>query len=270
MPCAAGELCNLADVELIAPNGRECGHECRGGCGGRLHGICGEVEDTDSDNPNNRICNTCTSKRSLSDPAKRKQRQDVLQPGTSKKHKPGASGAKKPRKRLDLGEKLQIAELLEQKVPYTEIVRRFGCGTTAVGSVKQQRETLKAAAATQSRSSSSKSAPGGDDMLTKEEMNDMLTKDSDHSDNEGKGLNEAGEVDSDGGESVTAPPPYSDLSEFFVPLEDVAQSAGNSEAGFYLRKARCRSSQPTQPNQRGRQTSGRLLNHKCFSKAQQQ
>ena len=153
MPCAARELCNLADVELIAPNGRECGHECHGGCGGRLHGMCGEVEDTDSDNPNNRICHTCISKRSLPNPPKRKQGQDFLQPGTSKKHKPGASGAKKPRKRLDLGEKLQIAELLEQKVPYTEIARRFGCGTTAVGSVKQQRETLKAAAATQSLSS---------------------------------------------------------------------------------------------------------------------
>ena len=76
VPCAAGELCNLADVELIAPNGRECGHECRGGCGDRLHGMCGEVEDTDSDNPNNRICHTCISKRSLSNPAKRKQGQD--------------------------------------------------------------------------------------------------------------------------------------------------------------------------------------------------
>ena len=107
--------------------------------------MCGEVEDTDSDNPNNRIYHTCISKRSLSNPARRKRGQNFLQPGTSKKHKPGASGAKKPRKRLDLGEKLQIAELLEQKVPYTEIARRFGCGTTAVGSAKQQRETLKAA-----------------------------------------------------------------------------------------------------------------------------
>ena len=172
--------------------------------------MCGEVEGTDSDNPNNHICHTCISKRSLSNPAKRKEGQDVLQPGTSKKHKPGASGAKKIRKRLDLGEKLQIAELLEQKVLYTEIARRFGCGTTAVGSVKQQRETLKAAAATQSRSPSSKSARGEDFL----------------------------QVESAGGESVTAPPPYSDLSEFFGPLEDVAQSAGNSEAGYYLRKAK--------------------------------
>ena len=172
--------------------------------------MCGEVEDIDSNNPNNRTCHTCISKRSLSNPAKRKQGQDFLQPGTSKKHKPGAFGAKKPRKRLDLGEKLQIAELLEQKVPYTEIARRFGCGTTAVGLVKQQRETLKAAAATQSRSSSSKSA----------RREDFL------------------QVVSAGGESVTAPPPYSDLSGVFSPLEDVAQSAGNSEAGYYLRKAK--------------------------------
>ena len=95
-------------------------------------------------------------------------------------------------------------------MPYTEIARRFGCGTTAVGSVKQQRETLKAAAATQSRSSSSKSARGGD----------LL------------------QVESAGSESVTAPPPYSVLSEFFGPLEDVAESAGNSKAGYYLRKAK--------------------------------
>ena len=75
-----------------------------------------------------------------------------------------------------------------------------------IGSVKQQRETLKAAAATQSRSSSSKSARGGDFL----------------------------QVESAGGENVTAPPPYSDLSEFFGPLKDVAQSAGNSEAGTEL------------------------------------
>ena len=57
MPCAAGELCKLADVQLIAPNGRDYGHECRGGCGGKLHGIlCGEVEDPDGDSPTHRIC----------------------------------------------------------------------------------------------------------------------------------------------------------------------------------------------------------------------
>lgn len=33
------------NVGLIAANGRECGHYCRGGCGGRLDGLCGEVKD---------------------------------------------------------------------------------------------------------------------------------------------------------------------------------------------------------------------------------
>ena len=34
-----------------------------------------------------------------------------------------------------------------------------------------------------------------------------------------------------------APPLYSDLSGFFGPLERLAQSAGNTEAGHFLRKA---------------------------------
>ena len=35
-----------------------------------------------------------------------------------------------------------------------------------------------------------------------------------------------------------APPPYSDLLGFFDPLEQLAQSAGNTEAGHFLRKAK--------------------------------
>ena len=34
-----------------------------------------------------------------------------------------------------------------------------------------------------------------------------------------------------------ASPPYSDLSRVFGPLEQFAQSAGNTEAGHFLRKA---------------------------------
>ena len=79
MPCAAGDLCQLPNEELIAPNGHECGHECRGGCGGRLHGLCGELEDG-SDTPTHRICHTCISKRSPSNSAKRKEGQGFLQP----------------------------------------------------------------------------------------------------------------------------------------------------------------------------------------------
>ena len=35
-----------------------------------------------------------------------------------------------------------------------------------------------------------------------------------------------------------APPPYSDLSGFFDPLEQFAQSARNTEVGHFLRKAK--------------------------------
>ena len=123
MPCAAGELYKLPDVELIASNGRDCGHECLGGCGGRLHVICGEVEDPDGDGPTHRICHTCISNRNLSNPAKHKQDQCcVLQ--RASKNKSGASGAKKPRKRLNLGEKLEVLALLDKKVSYADIARR--------------------------------------------------------------------------------------------------------------------------------------------------
>ena len=37
MPCAAGELC----LVLARTPKRPDGHECRGKCGGRLHGLCG-------------------------------------------------------------------------------------------------------------------------------------------------------------------------------------------------------------------------------------
>ena len=130
MPCAGGDLCQLPNEELIAPNGHECGHECRGGCGGRLHGLCGEVEDS-SDTPTHRICHTCISKRS----------------------------------------------------------------------------------------------PSNSD------------KEIDPSDDE-KELNESGDAESAGGRKVEAPPPYSDLSSCFGPLEQKAESAGNSEAAHFLRKAK--------------------------------
>ena len=197
MPCAAGDLCQLPNEELIAPNGHECGHECRGGCGGRLHGLCGEVEDG-SDTPTHRICHTCISKRSPSNSAKRKEGQGFLQPDARKKKKTQESGS---RKRLSFEEKLEIIKLLHSKVARPEVARRFGCGITAIASVKREKAALEAAAATNARSASSKSARGGD-------------------------------------RKVEAPPPYSDLSSCFGPLEQKAESAGNSEAAHFLRKAK--------------------------------
>ena len=162
--------------------------------------MCGEVEDTDSDNPNNRICHTCISKRSLSNPAKRKQGQDFF----TTRH------VKEAQTRC-----VRCEEAPKAARPWgkTTDCRAFGTegavhGGSAPVRLWHNRGRIGEAAegdseggcSTHSRSSSSKSARGGDFL----------------------------QVESAGGESVTAPPPYSDLSEFFGPLEDVAQSAGNS------------------------------------------
>ena len=51
MPCAAGELYLVPASTPERPDG----HECRGKCGGRLHGLCGEAEPN-CDNPVPRVC----------------------------------------------------------------------------------------------------------------------------------------------------------------------------------------------------------------------
>ena len=172
MPCEAGDLCQLPNEELIAPNGHECGHECRGGCGGRLHGLCGEVEDG-SDTPTHRICHTCISKRSPSNSAKRKEGQGFLQPDARKKKKTQESGS---RKRLSFEEKLEIIELLDSKVARPEVARRFGCGITAIASVKR--------------------AADAKDALT-ERMAGIVAEEIDPSDDE-KELDESGDAESGG------------------------------------------------------------------------
>ena len=57
MLCAAGELCHLPARTPEPPDG----HECRGGCGGRLHGCCGEIE-SEAGHEYHRLCHTCSSK----------------------------------------------------------------------------------------------------------------------------------------------------------------------------------------------------------------
>ena len=189
MPCAAGELCKPADVELIAPNGRDCGHECRGECGGKLHGICGGVEDPEGDSPTHRICHTCISNRSLSNSAKRKQGQGCALP-----HRPG----------------------------YT----RHPCshrGARVLGGARGAETGDKALAA-------------DTEAVLMEKMNDKFTEDSDSDEEEE--LKNTGEVESVRGRRLMAPPPYTDLSGCFGPLEQFAQSAGSTEAGNCFRKAK--------------------------------
>ena len=69
MPCAAGELCLWLDGTPKEPDG----HTCRGGCDGRLHGNCGDV-DQESDTEMQRICPTCDEEveKNVSDDEKRR------------------------------------------------------------------------------------------------------------------------------------------------------------------------------------------------------
>lgn len=69
-----------------------------------------------------------------------------------------------------------------------------------------------------------------------EKMNDKLAEESD-SDNEGEEVDDMREIEIAGGGGLMAPPPYSDLSGGLGPLGKFAQSAGNTWAGNFLRKA---------------------------------
>ena len=69
-----------------------------------------------------------------------------------------------------------------------------------------------------------------------EKMNDKFSEEPDSDEKEE--LNDTGENESAGGRKLVAPPPYTELPVFFGPLEQLAQSAGNTEAGHFLRKAK--------------------------------
>ena len=79
------------------------GMSCRGLCGGRLHGICGEVEDPDG-NEMHRICHSFVAKkvesaRRRASATKHKDQEGFLQQHASKNNK---SSASKSRTRLSL------------------------------------------------------------------------------------------------------------------------------------------------------------------------
>ena len=67
MPYAAGELCLQHNHTPVDPHG----HQCRGGCGGRLHGNCGEVE---GESEIHRICPACVSSKQASTAAAGKRK----------------------------------------------------------------------------------------------------------------------------------------------------------------------------------------------------
>lgn len=156
MPCAAGELCHIPDRTPESQNA----HECRGGCGGRLHGLCGEVQEQVSDNLIHRICPSCLERDrkaftvaattaaacSSSSGTKRKigttGHSEDVNVKKSKPHTPGGASGKS-RVRLSHGQKMDVLGLLKERVSHAQIAHRFGCGERTVSNIAQQRKKLE-------------------------------------------------------------------------------------------------------------------------------
>jgi len=139
MPCAEGELCQLQDTTPQAPHG----HDCQGGCGGRLHGICGSVVDVG--NENHRICSACVAKA-----GKRKvPAADSAGRAQSKRPKATNGGSKKslPRARPDFSAKCEMLKLMDEKVTHEQIADRFKCSERLVRDVKKNRKKYETEAA---------------------------------------------------------------------------------------------------------------------------
>lgn len=130
MPCAAGELCTLPGFTPEPPNGSVC----RGVCGGRHHGVCGDVEDSDGANSMHRICPACVdaklfSKDTTTACGKRWTTDKEGRGARSSKSARSGAGKKDesaPRARLSLLLKsLRSFQLVDQGVSHSAIAGRY-------------------------------------------------------------------------------------------------------------------------------------------------
>ena len=224
MPCADGELCLVPANSPKDPDG----HGCQGGCGGRLHGICGSIAD--DENENHRMCSACVVKAGKRK-AKAAEGAETGQEQAGKRKAKAAEGAgtgqsKRPKtkggvrsaslKRLTIQEKVQNLQLLDKRTSHEHIADRFNYSERLVRKVKAEREVVEkeaALAGTLSLSDSEEEAEGEED--EKEDGGD-----------------ESAERGRD------APPAYAELSAHFGVLESAAEKSGNADAAHYLSKAK--------------------------------
>ena len=178
MPCAAGELCLVPALNPERPNG----HGCRGKCGDRLHGLCGEA-DPDCDNPMQRVCNDCLAVKHCSKDVAGKRKAVKPQAGKRKASDTGSVGAgswnsarsgtekttKKqyrsvPRTRLSNAQKVEILELLGRKVSHVVIADRYGCGPRTISRIAESTVSItKLVASAATKAGSYKSNRSDDD-----------------------------------------------------------------------------------------------------------
>ncbi|CAB1098201.1 unnamed protein product [Ectocarpus sp. CCAP 1310/34] len=220
MPCAAGELCQLPDQTPVAPHG----HQCHGGCGGRLHGLCGE-QDQDAEYEIARICFACIASKqrgsSASTAGKGKRKGSATESGDTARPKktkpanhPDMTGS---RTRMDIGTKMEILRLLDKGTrTQKSIAEQFNCGERTVRTVKAERAKIEnQAAKTRSSATTRKNFWAGD--FPEESSDDEATEEP---------------------SSHMAPRPYAALSSHFGALETAAEGSGNRDAAFHLQKAK--------------------------------
>lgn len=157
MPCAAGELCHFPDLSPEPPDG----HECRGGCGCRLHGGCGEIE-SETGHEYHRICHACSAKlkakassAATAATAKRKAQPESHAP---KRTKPATTEPAK-RTRLTLEQKVAVIAELDKRVSQTTLADRFKCSVRSIQSIKKDRVEILSMAQTV-RGSQKSNRPG--------------------------------------------------------------------------------------------------------------
>ena len=156
MPCADGELCLVPANSPKDPDG----HGCQGGCGGRLHGICGSIAD--DENENHRMCSACVVKAGKrkekaaegaetgQEQAGKRKAKAAEGAGTGQSKRPNTKGGvlSASRKRLTIQEKVQILQLLDKRTSHEHIADRFNCSERLVRKVKAEREVVEKEAAT--------------------------------------------------------------------------------------------------------------------------
>ena len=194
VPCHVrkGELCAQPDSTPQDPHG----HGCQGGCGGRLHGICGSIFD--DNNENHRICSACVAKAgkrkapAADSAGKAQSKRPKARNGGSKKSQPHGGARARP----DFGAQLEMLKLMDNKVTHEQIADRFGCSERLVRDVKKNRKKYETGAA----------AGGGGS-----QKNIRAGKQEEDSGDENTGL------------ARRAPPAYGELSSHFGVLEAAAE-----------------------------------------------
>ena len=225
MPCADGELCLVPANSPKDPDG----HGCQGGCGGRLHGICGSIAD--DENENHRMCSACVVKAGKRK-AKAAEGAETGQKQAGKRKAEAAEGAgtgqsKRPntkggvlsasRKRLTIQEKVQILQLLDKRTSHEHIADRFNCSERLVRKVKAEREVVEKMAAALA-------------------ITLLLSDSEEEAEGEEEEKEDGGDESAERGRD--APPAYAELSAHFGVLESAAEKSGNADVAHYLSKAR--------------------------------